>query len=403
MTLRQLIEARSKLVNAMRTINDNPAGEDGDLTQEQANQFNNLEVDLKKIEKQLERASLVADLERRETGTPVNGGDSFETRAKQASLQKLIAAQAGEQVDIGLEREVSQELARRSGIKPQGLFFPMESRAGDVITTTTPASGPGGTLVPVDYRPQDFIDRLRKASILSAMGVTTLSGLAGNVSIPGLKSSVNTGWVAENTALPVSDQAYRSVTLTAKHCGVIAEFSRNMLLQPNPYIENLLRNDMAMQLAEALDLAAINGAGGVEPTGILNLAGLQTVNFGSSFGYDHLVDLAALTEEADSPGTAFLTNVPVKTKLLKILTTDGLPIGLNTLFGGYSYHISNNVPDETVIFGRWSDLLVGIWSALDILVNPYESAAYSKGNVMVRAMMTADVAVRHIESFAAAV
>lgn len=287
------------------------------------------------------------------------------------------------------------------GIKPQGMFFPLETR--DVITSTTPASGPGGTIIPTDYRPQDFIDRLRAASILNQVGATTLSGLSGNVVIPGLKASVNTGWTAENAALPVSDQVYRSVTLTPRHCGVIAEYSRNMLLQSSPYVENLLRDDMARQLAEALDVAAISGAGGVEPLGLLNLPGLQTAAYGTGPSYADLVELAALTEEADSQGTAFLANVRTKTHLLKIETADGLPVGLDTLFGGYNYHFSNNVPDNKVLFGRWSDLLIGVWSALDILTNPYDSQAYSKGNVMVRAMMTADIAVRHVESFAALV
>jgi hypothetical protein len=60
-------------------------------------------------------------------------------------------------------------------------------------------------------------------------------------------------------------------------------------------------------------------------------------------------------------------------------------------------------PDTaSAIFGNWSDLLVGYWSAFDLLVNPYESTAYSKGNVQVRAMLTADVAVRHPESFVVA-
>ena len=61
-------------------------------------------------------------------------------------------------------------------------------------------------------------------------------------------------------------------------------------------------------------------------------------------------------------------------------------------------------PDATaVIFGQWSDLLIGYWSAFDLLVNPYEATAYSKGNVSVRGMLTADIKLRHVESFAAAI
>jgi hypothetical protein len=58
------------------------------------------------------------------------------------------------------------------------------------------------------------------------------------------------------------------------------------------------------------------------------------------------------------------------------------------------------MPSGVAIFGNWADLLFGYWSAFDLLVNPYESAAYSKGNISVRAMLTCDVAVRRPESFA---
>jgi hypothetical protein len=54
----------------------------------------------------------------------------------------------------------------------------------------------------------------------------------------------------------------------------------------------------------------------------------------------------------------------------------------------------------TAIFGDWSSLLIGYWSGVDILINPYETTAYAKGRVLVRAMRDVDVQVRHPESFA---
>ena len=56
---------------------------------------------------------------------------------------------------------------------------------------------------------------------------------------------------------------------------------------------------------------------------------------------------------------------------------------------------------SALIYGNWSDLLLGYWSAFDLLVNPYESTAYSKGNVQIRGMLTMDVQVRQPASFAA--
>jgi hypothetical protein len=44
--------------------------------------------------------------------------------------------------------------------------------------------------------------------------------------------------------------------------------------------------------------------------------------------------------------------------------------------------------------------MIGSWSGIDILVNPYLDTYYQKGRVAIRAMKDVDVQVRHPESFA---
>lgn len=56
----------------------------------------------------------------------------------------------------------------------------------------------------------------------------------------------------------------------------------------------------------------------------------------------------------------------------------------------------------TIILADWSQAMLGIWSEIDILVNPYSETAYTKGNVLIRAMATVDVALRHPEAFVVA-
>ena len=76
---------------------------------------------------------------------------------------------------------------------------------------------------------------------------------------------------------------------------------------------------------------------------------------------------------------------------------------------GYTAASTTSLPSSlgspavgSAIFGDWSSLLIGYWSGVDILANPYESTAYKKGNTQVRALMTADVAVRGTDRFTAA-
>ncbi|MDE8343967.1 MAG: phage major capsid protein, partial [Acidocella sp.] len=71
---------------------------------------------------------------------------------------------------------------------------------------------------------------------------------------------------------------------------------------------------------------------------------------------------------------------------------------------------SNQVPSNltkgtgtnlsAVIFGNWSDLIIGEWGVLEILPNPY-GAGFNSGSIDIRALQSVDVNVRHVASFAA--
>jgi HK97 family phage major capsid protein len=206
--------------------------------------------------------------------------------------------------------------------------------------------------------------------------------------------------------------------MAPKHAGALTELSRNMLMQSSPDVESLVRADFAAVLAETLDAAAIKGTGASnQPTGILSTTGIGDVAMGANGGAltaDAVRDLIGKVADAnaDSGALAFLTNTKVKTAALKLKDAEGRYLGLDTVFPGAPAQFSNVVPStltkgttagtcSALLYGNWSDLLIGLWSEFDLLVNPYEATAYAKGNVQVRGMMTVDIAVRHAASFAA--
>ena len=54
------------------------------------------------------------------------------------------------------------------------------------------------------------------------------------------------------------------------------------------------------------------------------------------------------------------------------------------LFQGFPYQFSNlaagtTTDENPIIFADWNQLVIGMWSELDLLVNPYDSEAYPKG------------------------
>lgn len=410
-----LMEQRGKLVSDMRQIANSPKGGNGDLDADQTAHFERMKGELAGLEKRIERQQTIDDAERRMQGQQLSGtGDQHLDEALRGfSLRRAIASMVPDlsgAVDVGREREISQELARRSGRPFQGICVPMQIFEKRVTTTALPVAGPGSNLISTDQRGDLYIDMLRSALVVRQLGARVLNGLVGNVDIPKLQASTTAGWFAENAAITASDAEFTKVQLTPKHVGARTEFSRNMLLQSSPDIENLLRSDFAQVLAAAVDRAAIMGGGDNEPDGLLDNSALDTTTSLSTPTWANVLELIEKVQLADSEGSAFLTS-PSGVKTLrsaaKVTGTDSAMIMESPReLAGYKCTSSNIVPVSSngspLIFGKWSDILLGYWSSLDLLVNPYESTAYSKGNVQVRGIITMDVAIRHIESFAAA-
>lgn len=428
MKISDMQEARARLVAAMRELDAKAESEKRDLSDDESARFEKLKAEHAGIEKRIERQKFIDEADRRAKGETIAGAgdDKLDGELANYSLRRAIASQVPDlaaNIDCGRERELSAELARRAGRSFQGVAVPLavfhqriEQR---VITTGLPAGGPGANIIATDYMGAQFIDRLREALVIRRLGATVLGGLVGNVDVPRLKASATSGWVAENAAITASDQQFEKVTLAPKHVGAITEFSRNMLMQSTPDIEQLIRADFAAILAAAVDRAAIKGGGANEPTGILQTAGIGSVALGANGGaptWASVLDLIAAVEVANAAGSAFLTNSKATKKMrgtVKVATTDSVMIQQEPAnLAGYPLASTNLVPSDLVkgasgavcsalIFGNFADLLLGYWSEFDLLVNPYESTAYSKGNVQVRGMITMDVDVRHAESFAA--
>lgn len=391
-----LLEQRAALVdrmNAAHSADDDAA-------------FKAAETELRGIDVKLDRAKSLEAAERAEIGRPINGDHKLDNEIRSKfSLSRAIAGAAGLGVDWGFEREMQAELAKRAGRKPEGVFIPTELFEKRVLTTTAAAE-----LVPTDHRPDQYINALVASSVVRGMGATVLSGLTGNVSIPRETDSPAIGWVAENAALSSDDANFDNVTLSPKHAGALSEWSRNMLLQASPDVEALLRQMLARNLALAIDLAAIQGGGTNEPDGVLETSGIQTQAYGTSL-FHTAAEMIAKADIANvgMARRGFLSTNTVRKIAMKAQDAQKLPVGLATVFHNEAATFSNQVPttlgtgnDHGLIYGDWSELLMGIWSEIDLLVNPYESTAYSKGNVSIRAMATVDCAVRHAAAFVSA-
>jgi HK97 family phage major capsid protein len=424
LSLPSLKEARAQKSDAIRAIVAKATTENRDLSEQEQSAFEAGKKDIEKLEKDIGNAEFLADMERRMEGQPVGDKDQkFDTECRSFSLLKAIALQSGLHVDAGREIEISQELSRRNG-PGQGILVPTAIFEKRVMTTLLPGGGPGSNIIPTDYRPDMYIDILRSKIVCQRMGARVLSDLVGNLAIPRKTKSATSGWVAENAPLSPSDMEHGQLTMSPKHVGCLSEFSRNMLLQSSPDVEALARDDFAADLATAVDLGALVGGGTNEPVGVLSTVGIGDVAGGIAGlapTWQNIVSLIAMvnTNNALDGALGFVGNAKTSGKMASVLksTADTASNFIMSDPGadrlaGYPFGQTNLVPSNLVkggsgavasalIFGDWSQLLIGYWSSFDLLVNPYDSVAYPKGNILVRGMLTCDVAVRQPKAFAA--
>lgn len=397
MTLQEIRQRKAAKIAEMRAA---LAAVTGTPTAEQTASFDKLKGEITELEGQEARQQFLDDAERRAAGTVVAGtGDtgmaSLESRV---SLLRVLQAGAEGRALDGAEAEYNAEIERRNGRKAQGIYMPMRTLELRVNTAAN-----NGELVPTDHRPDQYIGALRNALLTRRLGVRVLSGLSGNVSIPKYGTGVTTGWVADNSALTPSDMTHDTVTLAPKHAGSLSEMSRSLIMQSTPDIEQLLRDDMAASLAAAIDGVTIVGGGANEPDGVTaTLAAANATLAGPTWA--QVLEIIKDVEVANALGAhSWLLNPAAKAKLAGALKVTG-DAGAGFLLeggkiGDHAAYSTNQAPAASAIFGDWSQVLLGLWSELDILVNPYESTAYARGGVMIRAMATVDVGIRHAQAF----
>jgi HK97 family phage major capsid protein len=348
----------------------------------------------------------------------VSADAQFDRETRQFSLSAALAGAVSGRME-GREAEISKELAKRSGRSPQGFFMPIEALSKRNYQIAGNASA-GGNLIGTDYRPDLYIDPFRASAQVVALGATVITDLVGNVAIPRQDDKVSGTWVAENVAASYPTLNFSQVALSPKTVTAIMRWSRQMALQGLPAMEDILRKELSEQLGLALDKAAVSGAGtATEPKGILNVSGVGSVAGGANGAaptWDNIVGLesAIVSVDAGETSRGYLTNGLVRGKLKrtqKFASTNGESIwGSDGRLNGYRAEISSHVPSNltkgtsngvcsAIIFGDWSEVIIGMWSGIDILVDPYYHS--ETGAVRISAFLSADIGVKHPAAFAA--
>lgn len=359
-------------------------------------------------------------------------------------LRYLADSAKGERpdVDIGFEREVSDELAMKSGRAVQGILLPdfVGARAAanpsdGNLTLGTPAynqdtaaggitgiGGSGKDVIETLLLSGQFIDALVATLVLrDRLGAEVLTGLVGNVAIP-KGGSITGGWVGEGSNVAKKNPTFGQITATPHIYGAYVDITRKLLIQSSLNVQAKVLEWLMYACANGLETAAFQGSGSSgQPTGLCTALNSAASAWANAPSFDKIVALIAATKTANSykPSMKFVGAAGVwaalaKTRDYEVLTDgDSTPKNVAAIGGstrlldtatdkvlGREFVEANLMPAGKMLFGDFTQLCVCLWSGTDIVVDPY--ANDTNGGLRIVALQDSDILIKRPESFALA-
>ena len=351
--------------------------------------------------------------------TPAAVVDVAKSEQREYSLIKAIkAASSGDWREAGYEREISDEIAHRSGKEARGFYVPANINWGQRDQTKSPTSA-GGFLVGTDHLADQFIEALYGRLTVASLGARIMQGLKGDVAIPKLSASVtNSAFVAEGAAPSEGAATFSQVTMSPKTLAAYVDVSRRLTQQSDPSVEQVLRNDIINTFARRIDDAAIEGGATNGPSGIIANSGTNVVAMGTNgaaITYAKVVEMMKAVEEDNAiiNSSAFLTN-PKVIAALRTTARQANGVEGNFIMDANQSILGTNVASSTIVpsdlakgtgsnlsamvYGDFSQIMIGFWSGVDVVVD--QSSLSTSGGTRLAFFQDLDVALRYPESFA---
>jgi HK97 family phage major capsid protein len=358
-------------------------------------------------------------------GQKLNNQNNKEDKdlGKYSVLRALNALVEGRSAD-GLEGEMHQEAqkeARAMGETIQGIGIPQsvllhrQKRDNSITMPTQPEDGSAVMLQNQYYG--SMMDMLRNALVTRQLGCTFLNDLTGNLSFTSMTTRPTATWKPEVGDLDKSNAKFAVEDFAPKRLGTYLVQSKLFLRQTAPSIEQKIREEIIYSITEGVDVAAIVGTGASnQPTGILNIAGTNAIALGANGAALTRANLVAAETtiaalNLNTTNYAWLINAATRGKLKNTLLDAGSGRFLmesNSSLLEYPVVMSNVAPSNltkgtasgvasAAVFGDWSELFIGQWGGIDLMVDPYTLAV--GGQVKIIAQGFFNIYIRRPSAF----
>lgn len=317
--------------------------------------------------------------------------------------------------NAGPERDVSAHLQAALGNRiqdhggtflPPGVLFPR----ADLDTGTAGA----GAEFTFEARP-DLVPGRRPVPRVEALGATFIRGGRDTLQVARVTGGSTVAWVPE---VPGSDVSEDDLTLDEEtidlKLGMITSGYSRRLRAVNRETAALVESELGAAAASAIDEGAVAGAGGDEPTGLLNRSDVPTHSIADpDGGAPTYTDMTAVEEapaaaDVDELAAGWLTTPGVRRKLRETEEFAGAgPIWRGRFVLGRPGEVSSVVPSDltkgagTALHGLlfsadWSNLVVHVL-AVEIVTDPFTQK--DQGLIEATMFLHIGVGLRHPEAF----
>ena len=259
-----------------------------------------------------------------------------------------------------------REEMRKSGLSYAGqIQLPSEKRA--IVSVTAE----GDDTVATDVF--NILDPLRSNLVLAQAGAKVLDNLVGDVKIPVLGAS-NVGWEGENDDAADGSGAITSVTLKPKRLSCFIDISKQMIAQDSAGVEDAIRRDIVEAIAHKFQATILGDGVGdaTQPSGLFH--GLVDK---AATDFDSMAAIEADLETANVSNISYIAS-PKARAAMRAMTkgakNNAVVAYANGEFDGTPVYSTSDVANSKFLVGDFSNLYLGQWGAIDLVVDNYTQA-----------------------------
>lgn len=319
--------------------------------------------------------NLFKDAETEKRALTEDEQSTFEAKtAELKALDKTIAAKREARsltmMDVETPKTPEEKEEKRSTEEIEARAFETylrEQRAGEM------AKGDNGAVIPKTIANR-IIDTVKQVAPIYAL--TTKFNVKGKLQFPVAKNAITTGYQTEFTDIASSAVDFDNVELDGYLIGALSKVSVSLINNAQFDIVSYVINKIAQSIAEFLEKELIVGATNIK--GITNAAyegnGVKKVtSAAAAISADDLIDTQSAIKMNVQNGCQWLMNQTMLTAVRKFKDNNGQYILNPDVRTGFGYEllgkpvmISDEMPDNTVIYGDWSAMYVNIHEDVNI-------------------------------------